>query len=313
MDEDVSRKFLIVLVILFIIIIIIMAILWGLGLGCPNCPECPNCKTVLNNNNPLNALKTTCIDIFNNIIYPNNKENMKEEMIDDTKEEINGNMKEEIKDIRNKRYCEIFLFTKEEEKEIKGNIYNTFGLNNCPEDCWKTLNMNNIKEYAEKEGIKNVKAVYKNGPRYWTMDNIKSNYKKEELTIGCLKLNKVAELEIHTIEPPEPYTEYEINRETEYTYYKNKPIYILVSQEGNGYIMQSYTTMVLENLTIEQLRFLGKKLKLPEGWSYTVGNIPFTFTLSTQKDKAYVIQDNLKNTYQKVSSSIFNFISKKNN
>ena len=68
--------------------------------------------------------------------------------------------------LRNVRYCEIIPVTRDQNTN-KARIYNTIGLNNCPEDKWKGVTEDAVdKAY----GAQQAKL---NGPRYWVLDSLK--------------------------------------------------------------------------------------------------------------------------------------------
>ena len=64
--------------------------------------------------------------------------------------------------------------------------------------------------------------------------------------------------------------------------------------------MQSYSRQVNRNQSIDDLRELGSKLKLPSGWTFKTEILDKDFEL-TAKGQAWVIQDDFGNTYQKIT------------
>jgi hypothetical protein len=96
------------------------------------------------------------------------------------------------------------------------------------------------------------------------------------------------------------YTENTIERETEYVFRAGWPVYELISPDGQVYVMQSYSQMVDPALTQGDLSTLGDRLDLPEGWRYRVRELDEDLTVLTVGGLAHVIQDDLKNTYQRV-------------
>jgi len=63
--------------------------------------------------------------------------------------------------------------------------------------------------------------------------------------------------------------------------------------------MQSYSQIVDPALTMNQLATLGSRLDLPSGWSYIV-ETPTTEIVLKSGGTAYVTQDSLQNTYQRM-------------
>lgn len=207
--------------------------------------------------------------------------------------------------IRGTRYCEIFIVSG--INNPVGTIYNTYGLNLCPEDCWSTLNPQNLVQYAKQAGIKEVRQAIMNGPRFWIMDSISSPAQPGPVvSLGCLQMRQVGQIpltrqDLRTEKPP--YQEQLIKRDTVYTFNANQPTYQLINPKGEAYIMQSYTTMVNQNLTLNDLNNLKSQLQFPQGWDYQVISYPNDVTLATVNGQAVILQDNLKNTYQKISTS----------
>jgi len=95
------------------------------------------------------------------------------------------------------------------------------------------------------------------------------------------------------------YTENLVNRETTYYYLKGNMVYELTSPTGDVYRMQSYSQQIDPGLTMADLETLGDKLDLPAGWTYGARVLDEDSKL-TADGKAYIINDELLNTYQKM-------------
>ena len=63
--------------------------------------------------------------------------------------------------------------------------------------------------------------------------------------------------------------------------------------------MQSYSQEVDKELNEAGLLALANRLKLPPGWKYRARTLDEDLVIQNVGGKAYVIQDNLKNTYQR--------------
>lgn len=98
----------------------------------------------------------------------------------------------------------------------------------------------------------------------------------------------------------ELYTDNEVQRTTSWIYRTNNMVYELTSPEGDVYRMQSYSQIVDPNLTIDSLETLDEQLELPEGWRYEARRLTNDSVLKAD-GLAYVINDNLLNSYQKVT------------
>lgn len=261
------------LIVSLLIVIIIMAILWGLGFGiCPS-TEYPN-----------------TFEIFTFRSYPS----------------LSSSSPPSIRD---SRYCE-FLIVQGTEPSLTATVYTTYGLNDCPQSCLSTLTPQDLVADAQKLGLPQVQEALINAPRFWTMDAISSaNSPPPPVSLGCMEVHEVAKVPMTTTSPVSPYTEQVIDRNTHYTYYKDRYIYLLESPTKETYILQSYTTMVNPSLTLRLLpTLLNNGLSLPSGWTYRPVLLSFDLSVDTLNGKAYVIQDNLKNTYQRLSTSSLNFL-----
>lgn len=68
-------------------------------------------------------------------------------------------------------------------------------------------------------------------------------------------------------------------------------------------MMQSYSQIVDPNLSYDQLAELGSRLQLPEGWTFSTRVLDEAFSLTTESTGgvAYVINDELLNSYQRAT------------
>ncbi|HEX2914953.1 MAG TPA: hypothetical protein VH186_29435 [Chloroflexia bacterium] len=203
------------------------------------------------------------------------------------------------KQLRNLRYCEVIPLY-QESGGLEQYVYNTQGLNDCPADAWKALNANDL---AKSLGA--VK-VFLNGPRYWMMDQIiaSGNSASGEIkSFGDLKMQLRAKIEVPAGSAGAsgaPYTENIVERNTDYLFSSGKPTFQLVSPGGDVYIMQTYSQIIDPKLSMEDLPNLGSHLKLPAGWQFRVVTPDQDLHL-VAKGKAFLIQDDLTNSYQKVT------------
>lgn len=203
-------------------------------------------------------------------------------------------------DMRDKRYCEI-LFMQGAGPRTTGCVYTTWGLNDCPAEQWDALDPKQlVRDYQVDQAIMN-------GPRFWVMDTFTIDTQGTPTSIDGLEMKPGASIDM----PPgallashaqRPYTETAVVRNTTFTYDAHRPVYKLVDATTNParvYIMQSYSRIVDPTLTMEQLATLGSKLALPEHWTYVV-ETPDTEIVLKSGGTAYVTQDSLQNTYQRI-------------
>jgi hypothetical protein len=202
--------------------------------------------------------------------------------------------------VRNTRYCEVLPVVLNKDGKLVASVYNTLGLNACPEEVWETLDTAAIKKQF------NAFAVIMNGPRYWVMDQIiakGATRAGETVMIGGLGFTKRAEVVMSMAElstnKAALYQMRNIQRETTYVFKAGKPVYELVSDDGYTFIMQTYSRQVDPALTLESLDTLAARLKLPKGWKYQVVTLDKDLILSAN-GVAHLIQDDFYNSYQRL-------------
>ena len=195
--------------------------------------------------------------------------------------------------LRNVRYCEILVVTRH-GLSATAAVYNTLGLNDCPEQQWKALSPDQLK----KEN--NADRVIMNGPRYFTMDRNALRNPGPTRNFDSLQARLLAQVEIEKSSSKRlPYTENTVNRESQYVYEPAKNVYELLSPNGRSYIMQSYSVEVDPHLNEEALAGLSSRLTLPKGWQYRVRKLSEPLIVRNTGSKAYVLQDDLRNSYQR--------------
>ena len=204
-----------------------------------------------------------------------------------------------LADLRGARYGEILLITSQEGR-LTAAVYNTTGLNDCPSATWRSLDS---RELAKDFG---VLAVYLNGPRFWTLDQITARTAGDILSFGGLAARRVAELPLPPdLDPPgrpggRYYRDITIRRETEWIFAAGRPAYELLTPDGKTYVMQAYSHIVDDSLTADSLPGLRDRLHLPEGWHYRTRTPDSDLTLRAVEGRAHILQDELQNTYMQL-------------
>ncbi|MEM6345648.1 MAG: hypothetical protein AAF927_17280 [Bacteroidota bacterium] len=199
-----------------------------------------------------------------------------------------------FKDFRDYRYCEL-LFSFADGTDTITEVYATMGVNECPSEEWMSINAENLRDTF---GATTVKA---NGPRFWLVNKMRSGegavgYDKIA-TFGDLQMSLSAQIDKAVEETT--YEEHIIKRWTTFKFEKNNRIYKLINPAGEAYIMQSYTTMVNPDLSIDNLENLAQVLDLPDGWRFESEVLEEDIEVTALGD-AMVIQDELENSYQKM-------------
>jgi hypothetical protein len=197
-------------------------------------------------------------------------------------------------DFHDARYCEFLVLTGD-VPNAKVTVYNTIGLNKCPASKWDPIDAG---ELAQELG---AKLVIKNGPRHFLMDSATGDPGQVKSFDG-LKMRKVATIAIHSQEElaQRTYSERTITRDNTWTWDEGTRVYELLAPDGSDYVMQSYSQIVDPDLSIDQLRGLGDRLKLPQGWEYRSRVLKEDLKLKAN-GSATIVQDDLTDTYQLVS------------
>ena len=193
-----------------------------------------------------------------------------------------------------RRYCEILL-AYQRNGEIIAEVWGTQGLNNCPDQCLETLDLDAIK--AENNAL----MASLNGPRIWLPNGNATFPDVEARTFGGLSMRLLASIPVDpdaltTGTVASLYEESVVFRNTTYIYPAGSMVYELTSTNGAVYTMQSVSLMTDSNLSVDDLPSLGARLSLPEGWSYQARMLEEDLIL-TVEGEAYVITDDLGNTY----------------
>jgi hypothetical protein len=198
------------------------------------------------------------------------------------------------------RYCEILLFSRKDDG-IHGEVFNTFPLNECPDDQWKAIDTAAV---AKAEG---VLFAMPNGPRYWAMDSVMKSdatetYKK---TFGEMEMNHYASVFIGTnpAAMQNPYTPRAVDRKAAFTFNAGTTVYMLRDAEGKTYVMQSWSQQTDTELAEDDLLTLGERLQLPEGWTYDHKTLTQEFVVETRAEDAQVLSDDLRNSYSYVTTA----------
>lgn len=205
-----------------------------------------------------------------------------------------------VSGLRNQRYCEV-LYGNRSFLTLELKVFSTEGLNECPEDAWKLVTDKTITNAHP------TSFVRLNGPRYWTIDGIQAtgatvNHVRE--SFGGIEMNLRATINVGLLEQLRQmigsnfYHATPVTRTTKWIYKAGSPVYELISPSGEQYVMQSYAQIVNPKLSMSDLLSLEQQLQLPKGWTYQTRVL--TEDLNVVADgTAYVLQDNLLNSYQR--------------
>jgi hypothetical protein len=202
-------------------------------------------------------------------------------------------------ELRDWRYCEVIPVF-QAGLTLHVEVYNTLGLNDCPADAWARLD---AAALAKQLGARLVKL---NGPRHWVIDRIAGSgptASGKVADFGGIQMKLVGTLQTKLWQGTvgdKFYTPNEVHRNTVWTYRAGRLVYELVSPQGEVYMMQSYAQIADPGLTLAGLEQLGSRLKLPAGWLYRTRKLDADVELKAE-GLAYVINDDLYNSYQRVT------------
>jgi len=199
-------------------------------------------------------------------------------------------------DMRDLRYCEVLLVSLSGTEPI-ASVYNTYPLNDCPEDTWAALDP---KALATQFGA-NVAML--NGPRHWMINRVEKvgGSTNEKADFGGIEMYKQATVPIGSlVDQARPYSPYPVNRSTIFTYNTGTEIFELTSPDGSVFVMQSFSQQKDPSLTLASLPSLADKLELPAGWKFGSRMLAEDLNIVTVKNPAQVLQDNLGNSYSMI-------------
>jgi hypothetical protein len=197
--------------------------------------------------------------------------------------------------VRGNRYCEI-LVGKLAGSDVDIEVYNTYGLGDCPEEAWSAI------DPAQVKASQMADVVILNGPRYWLMDSFEDTKTVDPtpVTFGDLEMRWSGTIDAPAAQVAggqKPYTPLSVARTTTWVYDAGAPVYELVDPAGRIFDMQSYSVQSTAQ-TEASLAGLGQVLQLPSGWSFRTRTLDATLTVTAVDGLATVVQDELANTYQ---------------
>jgi len=128
-------------------------------------------------------------------------------------------------------------------KDLAANVYNTWGLNGSDTTRDSSppplLDKIDVKEMAKQFGML---AVFKNGPRLWTLDWIEVEMGKE-VDFGGMKARWVNWLDLRGISTEPGAADYKnitITRHTRFGFNKGTRVSLLDDPQGNTWCMKSF-------------------------------------------------------------------------
>jgi len=202
-----------------------------------------------------------------------------------------------VESMRGNRYCEVLIVTPVDGK-VTATVYNSWPLNTCPDDLWTALDPVAIAaEYGAPLAILN-------GPRYWLMDSVEKTDRSNmtKASFGGIDMYLQATVDIGPLsEAMTPYKEHAVDRSSAFSYNAGQMIYELTAPTGEVYVMQTWGQSVDPSLEEADLADLGARLAPPAGWTFSSRTLTETFVIDTSTQTAYVLRDDLQNSYSRVT------------
>ncbi|MBN9227239.1 MAG: hypothetical protein J0H03_08020 [Legionella steelei] len=199
--------------------------------------------------------------------------------------------------LRGQRYCEI-IYSK---NLMDYAVYNTIGLNDCPQDIWSKITPENVQKEV------GTPHVHFNGPRYWMIDGMQNsdlvNTKIKKFNGLAMREAGVIHISLKDLLLNPAYEQRKVARKTTWVYDAGKPVFELIDPQGNVFVMQSYSVQKLPQ-TQQSLSQLGSRLTLPRKWQFKTGVLKKTEMVQAIDNMAVVVQDNFLNTYQKATHDL---------
>ncbi len=198
--------------------------------------------------------------------------------------------------LRGQRYCEVLAGTISGANVLL-DVYNTIGLNDCPDAAWRALDVAALRTEL------GVPAVVLNGPRHWTIDAFESGALQNPTvrTIGGIAMRVAGRIEVPlsvAMMGNPPYRVQTVRRDTTVRFEAGSHVYELVAADGGVFVMQSFS-LQMQPQTIESLETLGDRLHPLTGWTFRTRVLTAPLRVTAIDGMAMVTTDNVGNAYQR--------------
>ena len=211
------------------------------------------------------------------------------------------------------RYTEILLvFGNGITKSFTAGVYNSTGLNGATpagggdSSPAAILDQIDMKKVKEDNG---ALSTVKNGARLWTVDYIGAKFGKERDFQG-LKARWVMWFPIPDAIREGKDLSYSImdaHRNTDMGIRKGSRVYILDDPQGTSFVMKSASLIKDPNQRFEDLKDLGSRLKLAQGWRFRTVILEQDLVFMTDNGATNITQDEIGNTYDRVGGVYSNY------
>ena len=202
-------------------------------------------------------------------------------------------------EVRDYPYCEVIPGVVDGSTTTQ-TVFNSLGFNTCPESTWVTITKGDVISAYNTQYNANATQATLNGRRHWTMDQISSqasgSVNSNTLVVNGLEFGQQGVLMSSGTVGGDPFTPAQVNRSTTYVYKAGRRVFELKDPCGTVYTMQSYSEQYYK-LRYSDLKNLGKRLPLPQGWTYRARRLSSQLQLIASGSTT-VVQDTLANSYQ---------------
>lgn len=204
--------------------------------------------------------------------------------------------------LRDVRYGEVLL-VRSTAGAYTAEVWNTLGLNDCPQEAWDALDAAAIA--ADRGAL----VARLNGPRHWTLDTIVTGVtappaERRLARFGELDMFLAATVDLGSAlpAPDAAYEERAVARDTIFRFAAGATVHQLTAPDGSRYVMQAYSLAVDPTQTLAGLAGLAGRLDLPADWTFTTCTLDGILDLHSPDGVATVVQDELQNTYQRIDT-----------
>ena len=194
-------------------------------------------------------------------------------------------------------------------KNLTAGVYNTVGLNDpnqtgntSKDEVLASMDMDKVKKES------NALKVIKNGPRLWTIDWL-------EVNTGNIRdfdgLNARWVMWFYVPKDfkqgESAYSPMQGKRDTHMGVNSGSRAYILDDPDGITWVMKSADRIFHPEQKFEDLKDLGARLTLPQGWKFRTIILEKDLIFKPDNGTAWICQDDWGNTYDRVGGNFSNY------
>jgi hypothetical protein len=198
-----------------------------------------------------------------------------------------------LRDMRGYRFCEVGLITGDSGGTAIANIWNTTGA------CDPTPERLDALDAATLARENGAMRAWIDPVRQWTFDRLDLQEAGDDRAFGDLTGTWIGAADA----PAAGQGSYDpgyVYRSEAYTFTGGSEVFVLDAPDGEAFVLQSFTRHWDPGLTEDNLRHLGSRLELPDGWGFRVEVLDRDMEVSSagHDHLAHVMQDDLHNVYQ---------------